>query len=900
MATEIKGLKISQIPEITKLTGNEMIPCELSGTNGKFNASKLANYITENLDPYDPDGKISQLENKVNTINGDINNLETNITNLGSDLDGLESKVTQNTNNISNNTSKITSNTNSISGLNDSIGNLDQRVTKNTNDINEANTEITNIKNSKGVAGGLASLGSDGKVPSSQLPNLGGDSKQEVYMYASKSSFPTSGIDQAAVYIAKDDNKVYRYSGSAWVEISPSEGGTGNVLFYDNTTKFPSIGDENSLYVDKLTGKIYGYLNDNYSEISNEVTQATSKSSFPSTGNQFALYVDKTANKIYRWDSSAYVELAVQTVTNTPDNEDLISEKNVLKFADKSYNVTEYSGLGRVFLRKNVENSENVLTQQMVNSENTRYIIQYDYNLNGETITIPDGCVLDFQGGCLNNGTIIGNDTCINSSINCIFNDITLDGNFNVPEVYPQWFGAKGDGVANDGDAIQKAMDTGRKVRLISGTYRINSQLQIKNGGIFGDSPKNTFILFDGSYNAIQLSKDYITDNRSSIIIKGFTITGSDSNLDSSVGIKIIDNTENQYIKGVLIEDLELNNLGRGIYLSQCFRVNVNRIGMTKVINPVKLTGSIVQCSFTNITCNLDYTEETEITKSGIEATDTQHAIESALFFKCSFVSYDYGVYFTAPTLITNFEYLDLDFCKKTGMVLGNNCFNILNSWICVSGSLATAGIQLETNNQAFIYPITIKGCTFMSDVEQNAPYHIYKNGSNDYNNRLIICDNLYRAYANKSAGGIIYAENLTNLYLRNNVLADAATKYYSVNIKTSYGSIIIENNTVNGRLYLSTSAGVSSRYVIINNNATEIELFNNAIESGNGSAEFLVDRNSGTILTNNKSVSSRKYGTTSNRNNAPYVGFRYFDTTLNKPLWWNGTKWVDSNGTDV
>lgn len=27
---------------------------------------------------------------------------------------------------------------------------------------------------------------------------------------------------------------------------------------------------------------------------------------------------------------------------------------------------------------------------------------------------------------------------------------------------------------------------------------------------------------------------------------------------------------------------------------------------------------------------------------------------------------------------------------------------------------------------------------------------------------------------------------------------------------------------------------------------------------------------------------------------------FQYFDTTLNKPIWWTGTKWVDANGTEV
>lgn len=29
-------------------------------------------------------------------------------------------------------------------------------------------------------------------------------------------------------------------------------------------------------------------------------------------------------------------------------------------------------------------------------------------------------------------------------------------------------------------------------------------------------------------------------------------------------------------------------------------------------------------------------------------------------------------------------------------------------------------------------------------------------------------------------------------------------------------------------------------------------------------------------------------------------IGLMYFDTTLNKPIWWNGTNWVDANGTTV
>lgn len=43
--------------------------------------------------------------------------------------------------------------------------------------------------------------------------------------------------------------------------------------------------------------------------------------------------------------------------------------------------------------------------------------------------------------------------------------------------------------------------------------------------------------------------------------------------------------------------------------------------------------------------------------------------------------------------------------------------------------------------------------------------------------------------------------------------------------------------------------------------------------------------------------------GTSSNRPknlDISCIGFQYFDTTLNKPIWWTGTKWVDSTGSDV
>lgn len=69
----------------------------------------------------------------------------------------------------------------------------------------------------KGVNNGVASLDETGKVPSAQLPSYVDD----VVEYDSKSNFPETG-ESGKIYIAKDTNLTYRWSGSNYVEISPS------------------------------------------------------------------------------------------------------------------------------------------------------------------------------------------------------------------------------------------------------------------------------------------------------------------------------------------------------------------------------------------------------------------------------------------------------------------------------------------------------------------------------------------------------------------------------------------------------------------------------------------------------------------------------------------------------
>lgn len=69
----------------------------------------------------------------------------------------------------------------------------------------------------KGKANGYASLGGDGKVPADQLPSYVDD----VLEFASKTNFPNTG-EKGKIYVDLSTENIFRWSGSAYVEISPS------------------------------------------------------------------------------------------------------------------------------------------------------------------------------------------------------------------------------------------------------------------------------------------------------------------------------------------------------------------------------------------------------------------------------------------------------------------------------------------------------------------------------------------------------------------------------------------------------------------------------------------------------------------------------------------------------
>lgn len=105
-------------------------------------------------------------------------------------------------------------------------------------------------------------------------------------------------------------------------------------------------------------------------------------------------------------------------------------------------NVENKDALKIKLLDSCLENNKNVLTQSMIAQSNTIYIIQYNYDLQGQKIIIPEGCTLDFQGGSFKNGQIDGNGcTLLNYPNYNIFNDVLIS-NFNIDYLDVRWFGA--------------------------------------------------------------------------------------------------------------------------------------------------------------------------------------------------------------------------------------------------------------------------------------------------------------------------------------------------------------------------------------------------------------------------------------------------------------------------
>lgn len=149
------------------------------------------------------------------TIPGQIEDLKEADSNINNRIDDLDDKIDKE---IADREAEIDRIENKFDGVTDK---LEDALQKEIEDRKAGDTTITNNLNAfistKGQPGGLAELDSTGKVPAAQLPSYVDD----VLEFSTKAQFPQTG-ETGKIYVAKDTNLTYRWTGTQYLEISQS------------------------------------------------------------------------------------------------------------------------------------------------------------------------------------------------------------------------------------------------------------------------------------------------------------------------------------------------------------------------------------------------------------------------------------------------------------------------------------------------------------------------------------------------------------------------------------------------------------------------------------------------------------------------------------------------------
>lgn len=149
------------------------------------------------------------------TIPGQIEDLKEADSNINNRIDDLDDKIDKE---IADREAEIDRIENKFDGVTDK---LEDALQKEIEDRKAGDTTITNSLNAfistKGQPSGLAELDSTGKVPAAQLPSYVDD----VLEFSTKDQFPQTG-ETGKIYVAKDTNLTYRWTGTQYLEISQS------------------------------------------------------------------------------------------------------------------------------------------------------------------------------------------------------------------------------------------------------------------------------------------------------------------------------------------------------------------------------------------------------------------------------------------------------------------------------------------------------------------------------------------------------------------------------------------------------------------------------------------------------------------------------------------------------
>lgn len=556
------------------------------------------------------------------------------------------------------------------------------------------------------------------------------------------------------------------------------------------------------------------------------------------------------------------------------------------------------------------QENRNILTQEMINNPNTVYEIRYDFDLNGQEITIPDKCVLKFQGGSISKGSLIGNNSLIYSNYPCLDELVVLRGTFENNTIdlsiykLVYWFPGTWKNFqsgtfipSTNSTIVNNLIQQGYSVKFPQGMFPFDTSIKmpfaVKNQNIQGVYSKGdiklTSLIFPNScgiefgpdrYGAVGFSLKDIN-----IESKGRCINFNNSTLE-----------ETQYptFTESLIENVHFYSQEE-----DCIASDISSNMYKNVFKDIHFTSNS-EHGFANYLGNLENIF-INISDGWRLVDDKQYNTVPRYIFKNMSV-------ILHRSNLTNTSIENLVLCtKETANQL---------AFVVIRDS------NLESFSGALIYSDNTTWA-FYIDIDDSNIITFTKNFKSD----------VYKAYFHcrvRTIGSLPVQINNQGTAPEFDFYTTGANQFYcNRNLKVSWSGQITgyvdgykTNGTdnksfiINDKLYYSQLKNVSTNYLSANN---VLKLTQNTdtdygvtIPSGINDTYLIAYDGTSNIAMVKYYDQQRGYyvkapllvgysGTSSGRPtlNADSKGFIYYDTTLKKPIYWNGTTWIDADGNN-
>lgn len=483
--------------------------------------------------------------------------------------------------------------------------------------------------------------------------------------------------------------------------------------------------------------------------------------------------------------------------------------------------------------------------------------------------------------------------------------------------------GAKGDGVTDDREAIQAAIDEvfeagGGIVYFPIGTYLIGSPLLFKSVTEHGGYDAN-FVELLGAGN----SKSRILKN--STVTETVKNGSSNTTLDAAIiGIGGITEDISVPVTAVKFKDIKVSNLSTNlttyaVYIARGSRILADYSSFETLRTTTDLENHNRYAFFAGSTWSTSYRDCTFHGDHGFYQTHNSTSLLMENIYSSGLKS-SYRITSAYTTLINVFG----DYAQGT-------MFDFRYASVDVIGMGAESGL-CEIMINAFNSELNINSAFIYKNETSETATFIQSAGSKIKINKLDVVSS-----GNSDFGHFIKDGTQNNIQIDDIKFSGTGKKFLTTDIDTNkFSSIKVskrdKKSEINGTRRLldlpSKSEGGYLDYYLaspkhkINNivfglkyptvNAAGENVQWDTSSSDNDvfiNADF-TDREVLGWVKKGTSVDliSGKYnyiplilsGTTENRPTWQVVGMQYFDTTLKKPIWWSGSNWVDATGVNV